>query len=302
MKKKVSLLVLILVLALGASMILSVFFRCKDMEIDDIIWTKYVYGKNGQWKGEIYLYSNGKTENIGDIMLRHVSKKGESLLIGVQNLGLPGDRYKGIVTYDIFTKEVREILECDKIDDFLGRGNHDFRGNIQMAGDGKFFYFVCGDKMILYDVEKDRLEILFETMSDRYFLNEKETHLYFSDDHCIICRYNLQSRTKEPLIKNVNYFAVSRDEKMIVYVSRETDELFLYRLDTGETEKLVKLTYPYSEMNISRDNRYILYTNYKESIIPTNRRIEICVLDLETGKRKIIYRGDYEDNIGNVLW
>lgn len=143
-------------------MLWSAFFKYKDMEIDDILWTNSVNDKNKHIH-TIYLYGDGKREKIGDILLDCISKKGENLLVGVQNLYPNADEFRGIVTYDISSKEVSKILARDKIDDFLGEGNHEFRGNIQMTKDGNFFYFVRGGKMISYDVEKDELEILFET-------------------------------------------------------------------------------------------------------------------------------------------
>lgn len=283
-------------------MLLLTLFQHKDMEIDNIIWTDYVRSKDGIVNGGvIYLHNNGKTENIGDIALSNVSQKDGNLLVGVQNLFPNADGFKGIVTYNISSKEVKEILECDKIYRFLGNTNHDFRGNIQMTKDEKFFYFVCGGKMILYDAQKDKMEILFDASCYQYSLNEKETCLYFSEDKTLF-RYDLSTKTKDILINDVYNFSVSKNEKVIVYENRDDQALFLYQIDSEENKKITDLNYKYSEVCISEDNRYILYTDYKEAIIPTNRRIEIYVLELETGRRKLIYKGDYEENIGIALW
>lgn len=282
-------------------MLWSTFFRYKDMEIDDIFWTNSITDKN-KHVHTIYLYRDGKIENIGDISLDYISKNGENLLVGVQNLYPNEGEFRGIVTYNISSKEVCEILARDKIDDFLGEGNHEFRGNIQMTKDGNFFYFVRGKKMISYDVENDKLEILFETSSRHYPLNEEETCLFFEDSPNTLYRYNLSTKTKDVLINGVNNFAVSKDEKIIVYENRKEKALFLYDMDSGEKEKLVELNYGCSVVSISADNRYILYTDYKEAFVPTNRKIRIYVLDLETGKRRTIYKGNYHENIGNVLW
>ncbi len=302
MKKKIGLLIVAIIAITGGTyMLWSAFFKYKDMEIDDILWTNSVNDKNKHIH-TIYLYRDGKREKIGDILLDCISKKGENLLVGVQNLYPNADEFRGIVTYDISSKEVSEILARDKIDDFLGEGNHEFRGNIQMTKDGNFFYFVRGGKMISYDVENDKLEILFETSSRYYSLNEEETCLFFSNSPTLY-RYNLSTKTIDTLLNGCIYsFAVSKDEKVIVYEEFKEKALFLYNMDTKEKEKLVDLNYGYGIVYISEDNRYILYTDYKEAFVPTNRKIRIYVLDLETGKRRIIYKGNYHENIGNVLW
>lgn len=279
-------------------MLRSAFFRHKDMEIDDIIWIDG-YGEDSG----IYLYRDGKTENIGKISLKNFSKKGENLLVGVQNLYSNSEGVKGIVTYDISTKEVNDILACDKIYDFLGEGNHEFGGNIQMTEDGKYLYFLCGDKMISYDVEKDKMEILFETWCESYVLNEQGTCLYYCDRSALY-RYDLSAKKQDivVLIDGIYSFAISRDEKTLVYRDRDNHELYLFRMNTKEKEELVKLDYIWGVVYISDDNRYVLYTDYKETFVPTNRKIRIYVIDLETGKRRTIFKGTYQDNIGNVLW
>ena len=73
-------------------------------------------------------------------------------------------------------------------------------------------------------------------------------------------------------------------------------------METGKKEKLLEVNYVDNLIYISEDNKCLLYTDYKESMIPTNRRVEIYVFELETGKQKKIYRGDYGDNIRSVLW
>lgn len=298
MKKTGLLIVAILIIAGGVYMLWSVFRQYKDMEIDDIIWTDG-YGEDSR----IYLYRGGKTENIGNISLKNFSKKGETQLVGVQNLYSNSKGFKGIVTYNITTKEVNEILACDKIYDFLGEGNHEFGGNIQMTDDGKYLYFLCDDKMISYDVEKDQMEILFETWCESYILNEQGTCLFFCDRPAL-CRYDLSTKERDEvaLINGIYSFAISKDEKMLVYRDCDNNELCLFRMDTKEKKKLVELDYIWGAVYISDDNRYVLYTDYKESFVPTNRKIGVYVIDLETGKRRTIYKGTYQDNIGNVLW
>lgn len=294
-------------------MLRSAFFRHKDMEIDDIIWTnnvcykeEYVNGKNiFLYRGAINLYRDGKTETVGDILLSNFSKNGENLLVGMQNLYPNMEGFKGIITYDIVTRELKEILAYDKICDFLGEGNHELLGKIQMTMDGKFIYFACGKKMISYDTEKSTLELLFETQTscNEYFLNAKETCLYYSDSPHTLYRYDILTKTRDTMIdQDIYNFAVSKDEKLVVYESRRDKALFLCHMDTGKKEKLVDLNYGYGVVYISDDSRYILYTDYKEAIVPTNCKIIIYVMDLETGKRRTIFKGTYQDNIGNVLW
>ena len=294
-------------------MLWSAFFRYKDMEIDDIIWTNNVCYKeenvNGKniflYKGTINLYRDGKIETVGDILLSNFSKNGENLLVGMQNLYPDTEGFKGIITYDIATRELNEILAYDKICDFLGEENHELLGKIQMTMDGKLFYFACGKKIILYDAEKSTLDLLFETQTscNEYFLNAKETCLYYSDSPHTLYKYDILTKKQDSLIdQDVYNFAVSKDEKLVVYENRRDKALFLYYMDTGEKRKLVDLNYGYSAVYISEDSRYILYTDYREAIVPTNCKIIIYVKELETGKRRTIYKGTYQDNIGNVLW
>lgn len=300
--KKLSIVTLVVVVMIGGACTLLTLFQNKDVEVGNIVWTDHFPDEDGYITGgAIYLYDNGKTEKAGDVALCHVSQKDGSLLVGVQNWYPNADGFKGIVTYDVSSKEVKEILECDKICDFLGDGNADFCGNVQMTRDGKSFYFACGGKMICYDAEKDKMEILFEASCHQYSLNENGTCLYFSADATLF-RYDLSTNAKEVLLKDVWYFSVSKDEKAIAYENRDEQALYLHRVDTGEDEKIADLNYIGSTTCISEDNRYVLYTDYKEAVVPTNRRIEIYVLELDTGKRKLIYKGNYKENIEVARW
>lgn len=302
MKKKISLIIAITIVIGVIGLLTLTFFRHKDMVIDDIIWTSYICDENGIVNGgKIYAYKDGQRESIANIALSNVSMGEEQLLVGVQNLYPNAEGFKGIITYNISQKEVNEILSCDRIYDFLGDSDLEFRGNVQMTGDGKFYYFVCGGKMILYDVEKDELEILFKTSSYQYMLNESDTCIYYSEDKTLL-RYNLIDREEDIIINDVNNFSVSNDENIIIYENRKEQGVFLYQIDSGKNEKLVDLNYVDSQLSISKDNCYLLYTDYTESSIPTNREVEICVLDLKSGRRSIIYKGNYSDNIRSVLW
>lgn len=276
-------------------MLQSVFFQNKDRIVDDIIWTN-----NVDVNGMICLYHDGEIENNSDIYLDYVSKKGKELLIGVQNLHPNIEGFKGIVIYNMSSKEVTEILEYDKIRDFLGDGDKDFRGNIQMTEDGRFFYFVYGGKMMVYDAEKDEMEILFEAFCYQYVLNKKETCLYFSADKTLY-KYDLLTKTTEFLNDNVYNFAISEDEELVCYENRDEGALYLYQIDSGESEKLLTTNDGYS-MGISADKRYVLYIDYKGAIVPSNYKPYIKVFDLETAKSETIYKGKYEDNISVVPW
>lgn len=296
MKKKIS------TITIGICILLLAFGCRRDTEIDDVIWTSYVCDENGNINGGVInAYRDGKRVCIDNIALSNVSGSGEQLLVGVQNLYPNAEGFKGIVTYNISQKEVNEILNCDRIYDLVGNSNLDFRGNVQMTKDGKLYYFVCGEKMILYNAEKDKLEVLFETSCYQYMLNESETCIYYSENGTLF-KYNFIEKEKDILINEVNNFSVSKDEKFIIYENRKEQSLFLYQIDSGKIEKLVGLNYSDSQISISDDNCYLLYTDYKESLIATNRKIEICVLDLKSGRRSIIYKGDYSDNIRSVLW
>lgn len=303
MKKRLSIALLAILLIIGGSyMLLLTLFQHKGMEVGNIIWTDHIPDEDGYITGgAIYIYNNGKTEKVGDIALCHVSRKDGNLLVGVQNIYPNADGFKGIVTYDVSSKEVKEILECDKIWDFLGDGNDDFRGNVQMTRDGKSFYFVCGGKMVCYDAEKDKMEILFDASCHQYSLNENETCLYFSADATLF-RYDLSTKTKDALLKDVWDFSVSKDEKVIAYENREEQALYLHRVEAGEDDKIVDLNYMDSTICLSADNRYVLYTDYKEAVVPTNHRIEIYILELGTGKRTLIYKGNYKENIEVARW
>lgn len=302
LKKKTSLIIAITIVIGVIGILLLTFFRHKDMEIDDIIWTSYISDENGIISGgKIYVYKDGQRECIANIALSNVSMGEEQLLVGVQNLYPNAEGFKGIITYNISQKEVNEILSCDRIYDFLGDSHLDFCGNVQMTGDGKLFYFVCGGKMILYDVEKDELEVLFETSCYQYMLNESETYIYYSENKTLF-RYNILDRENDILIDEVNNFSVSKDENIIIYENRKEQGLFLYQIDSGKNEKLVDLNYVDSQISISEDNCYLLYTDYTESSILTNRKVEICVFDLKSGSMSIIYKGNYSDNIRSVLW
>lgn len=298
MKKKIT----IAVVSVGICLLMLVLFLRKDIEADDIIWTCDVSDENGYVNGgKIYLYRDGRSECIDNISLCNVSAKGENLLVGIQNCYPNAEGFKGIVTYNISSKEVNEVLSSDRIHEFLDDRSLNFRGNIQMTQDGKLYYFVCGDNMMLYDTEKDKMEVLFKASCYQYILNEKETYLYFSENRALF-GYNILENTKELLLNDVNNFSVSKDEKMIVYENRKEQALFLYRIDSGENEKLLDLNYLDSQISISNDNRYLLYTDYKESLIPTNRMTEICIFELKTGKRRVIYKGSYSDNITSVTF
>lgn len=298
MKKKKSL----IIIAGGVCILVAAFFLKKDIKTDDIIWTSYVHDKNGNINGgRVCTYRDGKRECIDNIALSNVSMKEKNLLVGMQNLYPDAKGFKGIITYNISSKEVIEILACDRIYDYLDDRKIDFRGNIQVTKDGNLYFFTCGKKMLLYDVEKDNLETLFETSCNQYVLNEGETCLYFSENG-ILFQYNLAEHTKDKIIDQVNNFTISRDETLIIYEDRKKRELFLMEMETGKKEKLLEVNYVDNLIYISEDNKCLLYTDYKESMIPTNRRVEIYVFELETGKQKKIYRGDYGDNIRSVLW
>lgn len=302
MTKKISIIIAITIITIGGIwMLMLTFFQHKDMAIDDIFWTSYVCDENGKISGGmIYTYKDGESECIARVALCNASMGEEQLLVGVQNLYPNAEGFKGIITYSISQNEVKEILSCDRIKNFLGGSDLDFRGSVQMTGDGKLYY-VCDGKMILYDVEKDALEILFETSCYQYMLNESETCIYYSENSTLF-RYDLIGMQNVSLINDVNNFSVSKDENIIIYENRKEQGLYLYQIDSGENEKLLDLNYPDSQISISNDNCYLLYTDYTESFTPTNRKVEICVLDLKSRRMSIIYNGNYSDNIRNVFW
>lgn len=302
MKQKISIIISIIIAIGGICILIMAFSDHKDMAVDDIFWTRYVCDENGKINGGmIYTYKDGESECIAHIALCNASMGEEQLLVGVQNLYPGAEGFKGIITYNISQNEVKEILNCDRINNFLGDSSLDFRGNVQMTGDGNLYYFVCNGKMILYDVEKDDLEVLFETSCYQYSLNESETCIYYSENSTLF-RYDLTGMKNDSVINDVNNFSVSKDENIIIYENRKEQGLYSYQIDSGENEKLLDLNYPDSQISISDDNCYLLYTDYTESSMATARKIEICVFDLESGSSSVIYKGDYSDNIRSVLW
>lgn len=307
-KKKISIIISILVV-MGIIAIVSIIagssLSTNALEdVPSIIWSRYISDENGHITGgELCSYDVGTKEirTLEDIALDHVSYDGKSLLVGIQNLFPDSSGFKGIVTYDIHTGELREILSCDEIYAMLDENDHAFCGEVQMDSDKKSFYFLCGGKLFLYDAEKEELTVLFDTAGTQCVLSSNGETLYYSEGGKLYA-YHPENKETETVLEGVYNFTVSNDEKMIVYENRKEEGIYLYLPETGEDKELFQVNYPDNVLSTSDDNGYLLFTDYKETIPATNIKTIIGIYDFSTGKKTVVYQGEYGEDFRGMLW
>ena len=307
-KYTIAILIVIIISVLCAGLIImNKTILQKDFKIENVFWTQYDADENGYVTGEsIYMYHNGEIECIDHQGLNNASKYGDTI-VGLQNASSNSEGYQGIVLYDINTKEVQEILSCERIDDFFGVNENEgawFEGCIQMSEDENRFYFSYSEQLSCYDREMDELSILVE---DAYLgsvvLNEEETGLYYSDSGTLMF-YDFSTGEAKEILSDVDTFSLAKDDKFIVYIHWENDELWKYDLESKENEKLCNLKRSSgNRIVLSQDNQYVAYTDSKESFVPTAFKYYLTVCDVETGRRKVIYKGKYgESGINSLVW
>lgn len=305
MKKKIGISILLVILVVGSGVMIGRNFFCKSFTgIKPIIFSCYNSNSDGYVNGgTIYLYNveKKKRENIGNIALDKISYDGKNTLVGVQNLFPNSTGFRGIITYNISTQKIVEVLSCSRIYDMLDENNHTFTGNIQMNSTKDIFIFVCGKKMFMYNLNEEKLEELFDTSSNQYILSADGKYLYFSENGNLYL-YDFKSKEKEVMIEGVYNFAISKDESTITYENQKEKSIHLYDLDTQENKEIIQLKHSGSQMYFSENNEYLLFTDYKGSIVPNNYKIEICIYDFAKNEISIIFKGKYEDNYRSVVW
>ncbi|MGN0245346.1 MAG: hypothetical protein ACI4DK_05220 [Lachnospiraceae bacterium] len=303
-KKSVYISILLILIIGGIGVILGKTLICDSLKgLNPIIISCYSSDSDGHVNGgTIYSYDVEKKEkeNIGNIALDNISYDGKNL-VGVQNNYPDSIGFKGIITYDIHTQEITEILPCSRIYEMLDEKNHLFTGNIQMNSNADIMVFACGGKMFMYSINEDELAELFSTSSNQYILSSDGTCLYFSENSNLYS-YNFMSGKKEVMLEGVYNFAISSDEKTIVYENQKEEMIYLYIVETQENKEIIKLNESGGNMYFSKDNGYLLFTDRKSSFVPTNYKIQICIYDIANSKISVVYRGKYEDNYRNVIW
>lgn len=306
MKKKIGIGILLMILIVGGiGVMIGRNFFCESLTgVNPIIFSCYHSNSEGYVNdGAIYSYNveEKKKENLGNIALDKISYDGKNVLTGIQNIFPNSDGFRGIITYDISTQETVEVLSCSRIYDMLGENNYTFTGNIQMNSTKDIFVFSCGGKMFRYSLNEDKLEVLFDTSSNHYKLSADGKYLYFSENSNLYF-YDFIRGKKEVLLEGVYNFAISKDESIIAYENRKEKSIYLYDLDTQENKEIIQLKHSGSQMYISENNGYLLFTDYKGSIVPNNYKIEICIYDFDKNKISIVYKGKYEEDYRNVVW
>ena len=306
MKKEIGISILLGILVVGGiGIMIGRNYFCESLtEINPIILScDYSDSEGYVNSGLIYFYNVGKKEkeSIGNIALDKISYDGKNVLTGIQNMFPNSVGFRGIITYDVSTHEITEVLSCSRIYDMLGNNNHTFTGNIQMNSTRDIFVFACGGKMFMYDLNNDKLETLFDTSSNQYILPADGKNLYFSENSNLYS-YNFMSGKKEVILEGVYNFAISKDENIIAYENQKEKSIYLYIKNTQENREIIQLKHSGSQMYISENNGYLLFTDYKGSVVPNNYKIEICIYDFAKNKISIVYRGKYEDDYRNVVW
>lgn len=226
----------------------------------------------------------------------------------MQNASSNSKGYQGIVLYNINTKEVQEILSCDRIDDFWGLNENEgawFEGCIQMSEDENRFYFSYSERLSCYDRKRDELSVLVEDILYRgsIALNEEETGLYYSNLGTLMF-YDFSTGKIKEILSGVGTFSLAKGDDFLVYAYWEKDELWKYDLESKENKKLCNLKRSSgNRIVLSQDNQYVAYTDSKESIVPTNFKYYLTICELETGRKKVIYKGKYgESGINSLVW
>ena len=295
----------ILIILVGIGVILGKKFVYEPVQdIEPVIWSCYSTDTNGYVNGgAIYSYDvqNKEKKLVGNIALDYISSDGKGILTGVQNMFPNANGFQGIVTYNTYSGEIVEVISTSRIFDMLEGDNHSFYGNIQMDSSQENFYFLYGGKMFKYAVNEDRLTILFDTPSNQCVLSQNEESLYFTENQCLYL-YNLQKDEKVKLLEGVYRFAISSDEDMIAYENKSEKKICLYIVSTKENKEIVQLKHSGVQLHISDNSKYLLFTDYKELIIPTNYNIEIGIYDFVNNQISIVYKGTAEENFRTVLF
>lgn len=154
--------------------------------------------------------------------------------------------------------------------------------------------------MIEYARNTDTLTVLFHTDSPQFELSGDEKNIYFTENSTLY-KYSILHGTKEKVIDGVFQFAVSDNEDLIAFENKDSKEIWLYYPQNDQTEKIADLHSIDNNLSFGKDGNFLLYTDYKYSIVPGNMKIRIKLYDLEEKTTLTAYKGDYSDNIRTVL-
>lgn len=304
-KTYVILAVTLIVLGLGGTGVL--FFKeviNSRLENIQIVWSQFYSDDSGHVaSGKILNYNPNKKEKtvFGDIPLDNMSFVGESSFIGFQKTFGDADQFHGIVIYHSDTGEREEIVDYERLVQESGSAySPEFAGSIRASSNEKKIYFLFASQMIEYARDTDTLSTLFHTDSLQFGLSGDEESIYFAENSTLY-KYNISHGTKEKVIDGVFQFAVSDDEELIAFENKESKEIWLYYPESGQTEKIADLHSIDSNLSFGEEGSFLLYTDYKYSIVPGNMKIRIRLYDLEEKTTLTAYKGDYSENIRTVL-
>lgn len=274
------------------------------LENIQIVWSQFYSDDSGRVvSGEILNYDPNRKEKIvlGDIPLDNMSLVGENSFIGFQKTFGDTDQFLGIVIYHSDTGEREEIIDYERLVQESGSAySPEFAGSIRASSNEKKIYFLFASQMIEYTRDTDTLSTLFHTDSPQFELSDDEDNIYFTENSTLY-KYNISHGTKEKIIDGVFQFAVSDDEELIAFENKESKEIWLYYPKNDRTEKIADLHSIDSNLSFGEDESFLLYTDYKYSIVPGNMKIRIRLYDLEEKTTLTAYKGDYSENIRTVL-
>lgn len=304
-KNYIILVVTLIMLGLGG---IGVFFLKEvinsRLENIQIVWSQFYSDDSGKVvSGKILNYDPNKKEKIvlGDIPLDNMSLVGDSSFIGFQKTLGDVNKFLGIVIYHSDTGETEEIIDYERLVQESGSAyNPEFAGSIRVSNDEKKIYFLFANQMIEYARNTDTLTVLFHTDSPQFELSGDEKSIYFTENSTLY-KYSILHGTKEKVIDGVFQFAVSDDEDLIAFENKDSKEIWLYYPQNDQTEKIADLHSIDSNLSFGEDGSFLLYTDYKYSIVPGNMKIRIKLYDLEEKTALIAYKGDYSENIRTVL-
>ena len=303
-KNYIILVVTLIMLGLGG---IGVFFLKEvinsRLENIQIVWSQFYSDDSGKVvSGKILNYDPNKKEKIvlGDIPLDNMSLVGDSSFIGFQKTFGDVNKFLGIVIYHSDTGETEEIIDYERLVQESGSAyNPEFAGSIRVSNDEKKIYFLFANQMIEYARNTDTLTVLFHTDSPQFELSGEKS-IYFTENSTLY-KYSILHGTKEKVIDGVFQFAVSDDEDLIAFENKDSKEIWLYYPQNDQTEKIADLHSIDSNLSFGEDGSFLLYTDYKYSIVPGNMKIRIKLYDLEEKTALIAYKGDYSENIRTVL-
>ena len=225
-------------------------------------------------------------------------------------LSFVGNRGKfDIVEYDMEKRQLKPILSSQEVEEYLEE-SVDVKGKQSKEGSCVRYYdhenkisFRYGSYIMSFS-ETEGFEILYSSgsLGRTYDWIENDSALLIIDGTDLI-KYSIKTKEKTTLIEQSASFsfAVSSDDKFLVYEDRGDGYLYLCNLEDGEKRRLCRRYHPFPDLQISEDNKYLLCSDAVE-IFPSTMKYWLYIVNLENGRRLKIKDWGLDAEVWGATW